>query len=101
MKNYSMELNQKTLCITVTGEFVATVAQKLQKELEELKDKDICKVIFDLKEVTFIASSGLRVFIFAKKRINDSMDVDILNASAGTLKIIKMSGLISFFNIVE
>ena len=101
MDHYTINQQADVLKIMISGDFTANVAATLQKELEEYADHDIAKIVFDFKGITFLASSGLRVLIFAKKRIKEGMDVDILNAEAGALKILKMSGLADEFNIVD
>jgi len=51
--------------------------------------------------VTFVASSGIRVFIVAKKRLITEMDVDVIGAKGTVLSVIQMSGVNSFINVIE
>jgi len=69
--------------------------------LEEYDINGIKKIIFDLSDVTFVASSGIRVFIVAKKRLITEMDVDVIGAKGTVLSVIQMSGVNSFINVIE
>ena len=101
MDNDTISLEADVLKIRISGDFTANVAATVQEKLEGYTNHDIAKVVFDFKEITFLASSGLRVLIFAKKRIKEGMEVDIVNAGAAALKILKMSGLIDAFNMID
>jgi anti-anti-sigma factor len=93
--------NNDELIVKLSGEFDIEAANTVQAKLEEYDIKDINKVIFDLNDVTFIASSGIRVFIIAKDCLKGDMDVDVINAKGRILNIIKMSGANCFINVVE
>ena len=101
MDNYTITEEAGVLKIMISGDFTANVAATVQEKLEGYRDHDVAKVVFDFKEITFLASSGLRVLIFAKKRIKEGMEVDIVNAGANARKILKMSGLIDVFNMIN
>jgi len=101
MDSYMINQEADILKITISGEFTENVAATLQKKLEGYIDHDIERVVFDFKETTFLASSGLRILFLAKKRIKKGMEVDIVNAGAAVLKILKMSGQTHEFNIID
>ena len=101
MDNYTITEEADVLKIMISGDFTANVAATVQEKLEGYRDHGIAKVVFDFKEMTFLASSGLRVLIFAKKRIKEGIEVDIVNAGTAAQKILKMSGLIDVFNMIN
>lgn len=69
-------------------------------ELEAAIDlTDVTDLVFDLKNVEYVFSSGLRVFLYFEK---------MMNARGGTIKLINVSefnrsifDLVGFQNIVE
>ena len=100
--SYIVKKEEKYLKVQIAGEFDAILAKNLQAELEQYKnDDDIKKVIFDLNETTHIASSGLRIIIFAEERLTAGCNVTILNAKDIVLEVIKMSGIDAFVNLVR
>ena len=101
MDDYTINQEANVLKIGIFGDFTANVAETLQKTLEAYTDRNIASVVFDFQKLTFLASSGLRVLVFAKKRIKEGMEVEIVNAGAAPLKILKMSGLTELFHIVH
>ena len=59
----------------------ADTAPALEEELESLPD-DIKTLVFDLDDLTYIASSGLRAFLTAQK---------IMNSREGSMKLINVA----------
>lgn len=88
-----MELNEKKegdkAVYTIKGRIDTNMAPVLQEglHLEGLKE-----VIFDLKDVDYVFSAGLRVFLQAQKQ---------MNAQNGTMKIINVQDSVKeLFHIV-
>jgi anti-anti-sigma factor len=100
MFNYKINKKENALEIIVEGKFDTEGAKKLQDDLENHIENDISSIKFDLSKTTMIASSGLRVFYFAKDYKED-MQVDIVGAHGLVMKIIKTSGITHFINVVE
>ena len=103
-KKMGFNLKQKddaTLCINVDSEFDTILAKELQTELETYKDKGLENIIFDLEKTTHIASSGLRVMIFARERMGKQIEVSVKNAKNIVLEVLKMSGIDNFINVVK
>ena len=100
MDNYTLKQEADILKIKVSGDFTANVAATVQNALAEYPHRDITKIVFDFADLTFIASSGLRVLVFAKKRMKAGMDVEIVNVGAAARKILNMSGLADMFDMV-
>ena len=99
---FKIEQKEKhTLSISVDGEFDTILAKELQTKLETYKDKEIKNVTFDLDKTTHIASSGLRVMIFARERLGKQTNVSVFNAKGIVLDVFKMSGINNFIDVVE
>lgn len=74
---------------TITGRIDTNNAPVLQDSLHLV---DVKELVFDLKDVDYVFSAGLRVFLQAQK---------IMNANKGTMKIINVQENVKeLFNIV-
>lgn len=80
----------------IKGKIDASMEEALMKEM---KLEGIKHLVFDLKDVDYIFSAGLRVLLQAQK---------IMNANNGTMKIInaqtsvkEMLGIVGFNNIMD
>lgn len=89
-----------TLLIDLEGEFDTAGAQEVQSRLESYNTDKINKVIFGLEKVTLMASSGLRVIFYAKDKIKEEMKVELYKPKDLVAKIIKMSGMHKFVDVV-
>ena len=98
---FNLKQKDSVLYIDVEGEFDTILARELQTELEAYIDKGIKNIDFDLAKVTHIASSGLRVMIFARERMGDKINVSVLNPKGIVLDVLKMSGIDNFIKVVK
>ncbi|PKL44941.1 MAG: anti-anti-sigma factor [Candidatus Riflebacteria bacterium HGW-Riflebacteria-2] len=96
---YKMDLNDGIASITLSGSLDATNAGTFQEELKKLIGQDVKKIVFMAKDLTYIASAGLRVMIFAKQRIGADVQVYLVGAQEAVLDVVKMSGLDTFMTI--
>lgn len=78
-----MEINiikGEKIVVELVGRLDTSAAPTLSEEIEDIVNEKN-DVVFDCKELEYIASSGLRVFLQAQKA---------LNAAGGTLKLINV-----------
>ena len=97
--SYKINIEEKNVEIVVEGEFDAILASELQMDLEKLGKKQFDSVVFNLKGTTMIASSGIRILIFAEERLALVGGVTVRNASGIVMDILKLSGIDDFMNI--
>ncbi len=100
----AFEITQETnkLTIRIKGKFDAILAKELQSELSQnYSNKDFKEVIFDFKETSFLASSGLRVMIFAREKLGNEIKVSAMNANRLIMDVMKMSGIHNFIDILQ
>ena len=98
--SYKINQTDKSIIVEIEGEFDAVLAKKMQEELENIECRSVEKIIFDLSETEHMASSGLRVIIFAEERLNPG-NVIIKNPQDFVMEIIKMSGIDAFVTLVS
>ncbi|MBN2381563.1 anti-sigma factor antagonist [bacterium] len=87
--------------VHLVGRLDATNAPALQDKMMTLKDQAIRKVVFFAQDLAYIASSGLRVIIFAKQKMGAETQVYLIGAREMVLDVIKMTGLNNFMIIQD
>ena len=61
--------NSDTLCLSLDGQLDTLTASDLEKSLQSNLNQDIQTIIFDLQNLSFVSSAGLRVFAKARKKM--------------------------------
>ncbi|MEQ2129214.1 anti-sigma F factor antagonist [Caldanaerobacter subterraneus] len=85
-----------TLVVKIEGELDHHEAERVKRAIDEEYEKKSCKnMIFDLKNLTFMDSSGIGVIIGRYKKVkNNGGKVAIVNANQHLKKVIEVSGLL-------
>ncbi len=96
-----VEHDKYTLIIDLKGEFDTNAAHLVQRDMESYCYKNITKIVFDLTHVTLLASSAHSTIFYAKDKIKDYMVVELKGARGLVAKVLKMSGIKHFVNIVD
>jgi len=79
------------------GDFIDETEKHLGKELSNASN-----VIFDLKELEFITSLGLRFFLKLRNQITGrNGEVVIANPTTGIQKILDITGLVKLFPVFD
>jgi len=74
----------------LTGRLNTNTAPELEAEVENLP-ADTESLIFDLENLEYLSSAGLRVLLFGKKTMGNK-EMRILNASDEVLEIFDVTG---------
>ena len=86
--------NEK-LTVKIIGKLDTMTSPKLEEELSKKID-GIQEIIFDLEELKYISSSGIRVLVSTKKKIKN---MKILKPSDEVMKVFTITRLVNVFNI--
>ncbi|MEW6155060.1 MAG: STAS domain-containing protein [Actinomycetota bacterium] len=90
----SVEPNQGSPVVRVTGELDVATAPRLQQELQALSGSAPALVTLDLAETEFIDSTGLRAIVVAVKDLRASGgDLVVRSPSPSTARLLEISGL--------
>lgn len=92
------EKNGTELKIEIVGRLDTTTAPDLETVIEG-ECEGVEKLIFDLKELEYISSAGLRVFIKAQKMMNEQGEMTIRGANETVTEIFDITGLLSIFTV--
>lgn len=88
---------------TLTVELIGEVDSMNTPELEEklLKEIDgVTELIFDLKQLEYISSAGLRVLLTMQKTMKSQGSMVIKNTNEEVMEIFKVTGFVRLLNLV-
>lgn len=90
-----------TLYVRLDYELSTANASSLQEQLSEYCGQDIQKVVLDATELVYISSSGIRVVLFAQKRLGDNPEIVFVNCAKEIFETLELTGITNFFSFVE
>ncbi len=89
--------NGSELLISVAGRLDTTTSPQLDDELKSLDGVE--KLVFDLKELEYISSAGLRVLLSAQKVMNKQGSMVIKNVNETINEIFEVTGFVDILTI--
>ena len=100
MLNITKEENGKEITLILEGKVDTTTSPALSEEVEPLMEA-YDTIIFDLKDVLYVSSSGLRVFLDTdKKMIDTNNTVKFKNVPDSVMEIFDMTGFVGVLNFI-
>lgn len=96
MFEFDVKENGGEVDVKLKGRLDATVAPGLHSELAKFQGQDIKKVTFDVGELEYIASAGLRVIIFSKQKLGADTQIFMKDVSEDVKSVIEMTGCDNF-----
>jgi stage II sporulation protein AA (anti-sigma F factor antagonist) len=93
--NISKQFDRQTLLLRISGELDMQTSETLRQTIDsEIERRGIRQVMLNLKDVSFIDSSGLGVILGRYKKLTAlGGALVITNAQPHVLKIMELSGL--------
>jgi len=88
----STELTKGIAKITVSGELDAASAGEFRDAIEQVASTQPKRVALLMDQLTFMASAGLRVLVFAKQRMGTDVDLYVVGAQAAVQETLEMTG---------
>ncbi len=88
------------LVISLSGRLDAVTAQDLEKVISSSLD-GIKDLVFDLKDLSYIASAGLRTLLVAQKRMKKQGEMRLRHVNRDVKEVLEMTGFIDFLTIEE
>ena len=87
-----LESKANDVLITLSGELDAASARAFQGKVEEAAALNPQRLVVMAGGLTFMASAGLRVLIFAKQKMGEAVSIHVVGAEGPVLRTIEMSG---------
>ncbi len=94
------EKTGSTLSVTISGELGAAEAPALEKIVKQELD-GIAYLVFDLKDLVYVASAGLRLFLLAQKRMNKQGSMKLVHVNPEVKDVLDMTGYLKFLTLEE
>ncbi len=86
--------------VNLKGRLDTTQSDQVEKQIVEILDQNHPQLVFDCKEMDYISSSGLRIFLIAQKRMMASSGkLKICNLQPSIQEVFDMSGFSMIFSI--
>ena len=92
------EQNGNALTLKIVGRLDAGSAPELSKELTTALN-GVTDLTFDLAELKYIASAGLRALLVAQKRMNKQGSMKLINVNEAVMEVLEMTGFASLMTI--
>ena len=91
-----------TVEVQLIGRLDTPAALDAAKELEPLQEKADGTIILDCKELTYISSSGLRIFLTLRKAaMNKGGEVVVRSINEDIRNVFMMTGFLNLFQIED
>ncbi|MDR7079650.1 anti-sigma B factor antagonist [Neobacillus niacini] len=100
--NIEKHQNEKEIFVSVTGEIDAYTAPKLREELLPLSEGKDKTITVNLKDVSYMDSTGLGVFVGLFKQLNKNEgELRLVELSDRLKRLFELTGLSKIMNISE
>ncbi len=98
MLNISMDTNGSELIVNLEGRLDTSTSPQLENDLKANID-GVNSLIFDIKDLQYISSAGLRVLLSAQKIMNKQGSMVIRNSSEEVKEIFDVTGFSDILTI--
>ena len=86
------EIKGEAAVLTLGGELDAAAANEFRSAVEQAAESNPSRVALVIDGLTFMASAGLRVLVFAKQKMPADVDLYIVGAHDAVKETITMTG---------
>ena len=97
-----MDMNFKNagneLTVELAGRLDTSTSPDLEKELSTRLD-GIQSLIYDFKDLDYISSAGLRVFLATHKTMNKNGSMKLINVNESIMEILEVTGMVDILTI--
>lgn len=89
-------LNGSKLTIAVGGRLDTTTSPQLEAQLDL---NGITDLTFDMKELDYVSSAGLRLLLKAQKQMNTQGDMRLVNVNDIVMEVFEVTGFSSILKV--
>lgn len=84
--------------LILTGRLDTSTAPELEAELDRLLP-ETKELIFDVKELEYISSAGLRLILKAQKAMNQKGSMKLIHVPESVMEVFDITGFVDFLTI--
>jgi anti-anti-sigma factor len=92
------EQNGTSLTMFLSGRLDTVAAADFEKELDASLN-DVTTLVLDCTDLTYVASSGLRTFLMAQKRMNKQGSMTMRHVQDAVMEVLSMTGFDDLLSI--
>lgn len=89
-----------TLVVSLYGRLDTNTAPQLEEEIRVLPE-EITDLLFDMKELDYISSAGLRILLGAQKKMNSRGSMSLCYVGEGVMDVLRITGFTDILTIKE
>jgi anti-anti-sigma factor len=87
------QIREPVAIVTLTGELDAAAAPMLRDAVTDLVGREsIHTLVLEMSGLSFMASAGLRVLVFAKQKLGQGTELVIAGAQESVVETIELTG---------
>ena len=91
-------LENGKVVLGISGRLDTTTAPELEKEMENLLS-EVKELVFDMSELEYISSAGLRVLLKAQKIMNAQGSMKVTNVNESIMEVFEITGFLDILTI--
>lgn len=95
------EQSDSVVTMVLAGELDAAAAAEFRAEVDRAAALGPTRLVLTMQDLTFMASAGLRVLVFAKQKMGASVDLFIVGAHDAVKETITMTGFDQSVDMVD
>jgi len=93
-----IERNQNNVIVTLIGRLDTPASQEVAQQLEEIKEDAAKTVILDCAQMSYISSSGLRIFLTLRKNASAQGGRVVIRGLSNDIRsVFMMTGFLNLF----
>jgi anti-anti-sigma factor len=95
------EINNGAAILTLKGSLDSSSASVFQEEIQKVAGSAPTEMVLMVSELTFMASAGLRMIVFAKQKLGSQVKIFVVKPQDQIIDTLQMTGFIHSVHIVD
>ena len=95
------EVTKGIAMLTLAGSLDSSSAPQMQLEIQKVAAQSPTELVLYLSELSFMASAGLRMLVFAKQKLGTSVQIYLVQPQGQIIDTLQMRGIIHSVHIVD
>ena len=96
--NIAKNIENGKVVLAIGGRLDTTTAPELERELESLLS-EVTELVFDMTELEYISSAGLRVLLKAQKAMNVQGNMKVTHVNDSIMEVFEITGFLDILTI--
>ena len=95
------EIRNRVAILTLEGSLDSSSASVFQAEIQKVAGESPIEMVLQISELSFMASAGLRIIVFAKQKLGSSVQIYLVKPQDQIIDTLQMTGFINSVHIVD